>query len=38
MRADGSYVRLEAADDASEVAREGTHVTLMKRTRVRLRR
>jgi polyphosphate kinase len=38
MRPDGSYVRLEAADDASEVAREGTHVTLMKRTRARLRR
>jgi polyphosphate kinase len=38
MRPDGSYVRLEAADDASEVAREGTHVTLMKRTRTRLRR
>jgi polyphosphate kinase len=38
MRPDGSYVRLVAADDASDVAREGTHVTLMKRTRVRLRR
>jgi polyphosphate kinase len=38
MQPDGGYRRLEAGPDASEVAREGTHVTLMKRTRTRLRR
>jgi polyphosphate kinase len=38
MQPDGGYRRLEAGPDASEVAREGTHVTLMKRTRARLRR
>jgi polyphosphate kinase len=38
MQPDGGYRRLEAGSDASEVAREGTHVTLMKRTRARLRR
>ena len=38
MQPDGTYQRLEAADGASEVAREGTHATHMKRTRARLRR
>jgi len=38
MQPDGSYARLTAEDGASEVAREGTHVTLMKRTRARLTR
>jgi polyphosphate kinase len=38
MQSDGSYVQLRAEDGASEVAREGTHVTHMKRTRARLRR
>ncbi len=38
MQPDGSYVQLQADEAASEVAREGTHVTHMKRTRARLRR
>ena len=38
MQSDGKYVRLQAEEGASEVALEGSHVTLMKRTRVRLRR
>ena len=38
MQSDGSYVQLRAEEGASEVAREGTHVTHMKRTRARLRR
>jgi polyphosphate kinase len=38
MQSDGSYVQLRAGEGASEVAREGTHVTHMKRTRARLRR
>jgi polyphosphate kinase len=38
MQADGTYVQLHAEEGASEVAREGTHVTQMKRTRARLRR
>ncbi len=38
MQPDGSYLQLHAAEDASEVAREGTHATHMKRTRARLRR
>jgi polyphosphate kinase len=38
MQPDGSYVQLHAEPGASEVAREGTHVTHMKRTRARLRR
>ncbi len=38
MQSDGSYLQLRAEEDASEVAREGTHVTHMKRTRARLRR
>lgn len=38
MQPDGSYVQLLAADGASETAREGTHVTLMKRSQERLRR
>ncbi|MCC7199008.1 MAG: polyphosphate kinase 1 [Gammaproteobacteria bacterium] len=38
MQPDGSYVRIAADKDAPEVARDGTHVTLMKRSRARLRR
>jgi polyphosphate kinase len=38
MQSNGSYLQLRAEEDASEVAREGTHVTHMKRTRARLRR
>jgi len=38
MQPDGSYVQLRAEEGASEVARDGTHVTHMKRTRARLRR
>jgi len=38
MQSDGSYVQLRAEEGSSEVAREGTHVTHMKRTRARLRR
>jgi polyphosphate kinase len=38
MQPDGGYSRLAAGPDSSDVAREGTHVTLMKRTRARLRR
>jgi polyphosphate kinase len=38
MQTDGSYVQLQAADGDSDVAREGTHATHMKRTRARLRR
>jgi polyphosphate kinase len=38
MQPDGSYVQLRAGEGATEVAREGTHVTHMKRTRARLRR
>jgi polyphosphate kinase len=38
MQEDGSYVRCSATSRAPKVAREGTHVTLMKRTRQRLRR
>jgi polyphosphate kinase len=38
MQPDGSYARLHAEKGASEVALEGSHVTLMKRTRARLRR
>ena len=38
MLPDGTYVQLHAEEGASEVAREGTHVTHMKRTRARLRR
>lgn len=38
MQPDGSYSRLAPGDDASDVARDGTHVTLMKRTRARLTR
>jgi hypothetical protein len=38
MQSDGSYARLSAEEGASDVAREGSHVTLMKRTRARLRR
>jgi len=38
MQADGTYVQLRAGEGDSEVAREGTHATHMKRTRARLRR
>jgi polyphosphate kinase len=38
MQPDGTYVQLQADAGDSEVAREGTHVTHMKRTRARLRR
>ncbi len=38
MQPDGTYVRPSLEEDATEVAREGTHVTLMKRTRSRLNR
>jgi polyphosphate kinase len=38
MQPDGTYLRPVPGVDASEVAREGTHVTLMKRTRARLNR
>jgi polyphosphate kinase len=38
MQPDGSYVQLHAAKGASDVAHQGSHVTLMKRTKVRLRR
>jgi len=38
MQPDGTYLQLRAEQGDSEVAREGTHVTHMKRTRVRLRR
>jgi polyphosphate kinase len=38
MQPDGSYQRLQAGADASKTAREGTHLTHMKRTRSRLRR
>jgi polyphosphate kinase len=38
MQSDGSYVRILPAARATKVAREGSHVTLMKRTRQRTRR
>jgi len=38
MQPDGSYVQLHAGKGDSKVAREGTHVTHMKRTRGRFRR
>ena len=38
MLPDGTYVRPSLDDDATEVARDGTHLTLMKRTRSRLNR
>jgi hypothetical protein len=38
MRPDGSYVQLHAEEGSTDVARDGTHVTHMKRTRARLRR
>jgi polyphosphate kinase len=37
MAPDGSYARPTPGDDASEAARDGTHVTLMRRSRARLR-
>jgi polyphosphate kinase len=38
MQTDGTYVQLRPAGRAPRAAREGTHVTLMKRTRQRVRR
>jgi polyphosphate kinase len=38
MQSDGSYVRCTANNRAPKVARDGTHVTLMKRTKQRKRR
>jgi polyphosphate kinase len=38
MQPDGSYVQQRPNSRAPRVAREGSHVTLMKRTRTRLRR
>jgi polyphosphate kinase len=38
MQPDGSYVQLRAAEGDTEVGREGTHATHMKRARARLRR
>ena len=37
MQPDGRYLRAEPDGGADEAAREGTHVTLMRRTRARLR-
>lgn len=38
MQPDGSYLRCAPGVEASDIARDGTHVTLMKRTRSRLNR
>lgn len=38
MQSDGSYVQLRAPKGAGDVARDGSHKTLMKRTQSRLRR
>ncbi|MCM2310741.1 MAG: polyphosphate kinase 1 [Steroidobacteraceae bacterium] len=38
MQPDGTYVQLQPGADDSDVARDGTHVTHMKRARARLRR
>ncbi len=38
MQPDGTYRQLQAGADASDAARDGTHVTFMKRTSARLRR
>ena len=38
MQSDGSYVQLRASKGATDVARDGSHKTLMKRTPARLRR
>ena len=38
MQPDGSYVQLRPTRRASRAAREGTHLTLMKKTRARTRR
>jgi hypothetical protein len=38
MQTDGSYVQHRPASRAPKVARDGSHVTLMKRTRQRARR
>jgi polyphosphate kinase len=38
MQADGSYVQCTSNSRAPKIAREGTHVTLMKRTKQRSRR
>jgi polyphosphate kinase len=37
MQSDGTYVQLRPTSRASRVARDGTHVTLMKRARTRAR-
>jgi polyphosphate kinase len=37
MQSDGSYVQCTATSRAPKIAREGTHVTLMKRTKQRIR-
>jgi polyphosphate kinase len=38
MQSDGTYVQPQPGEGDSEVAREGTHATHMRRTRARLRR
>lgn len=38
MQADGSYAQCTTSSRAPRIAREGTHVTLMKRTKQRIRR
>jgi polyphosphate kinase len=38
MQADGSYVQCTTNSRAPKIVREGTHVTLMKRTKQRIRR
>jgi polyphosphate kinase len=38
MQPDGSYVQLRTTSRAPRIAREGTHVTMMKKTRARARR
>ena len=37
MQPDGRYLRRETEDATDEAARDGSHVTLMRRTRARLR-
>jgi polyphosphate kinase len=38
MQSDGSYVQCTSNSRSPKVARDGTHVTLMKRTRQRVHR
>ena len=38
LQSDGTYVHANLSDRASRVARDGSHITLMKRTRQRARR